>query len=245
MTRIVWTRAIQPRPSVRAWVAWCLTLLLTLSACAPSAEPETTAAGTVLTGTVSYDPATTGGSWSYLPNGATLEDVPVVVTALGPTVVDGVVREAWRMTGRGFDVTWFRERRADGRYLVREERPGTEITFDPPILELPSGPLQVGDIWSGSTQATVTFPDAAPENRRSALRVDWSTTVVDRRTISVPAGTFDAFVLNFVTRTFDDQGTIVEQLTQEQWFVPYVGEVRTENALFLLSSNVLGLPRAP
>jgi hypothetical protein len=216
-----------------------------LVACAPAADPEPTSSGTVLTGTVAYDPATTGATWTYLPNGATLEDAPVVITALGPTVLDGSVREAWRMTGRGFDVTWFRERGPGGRYLVREERPGTEIVFDPPILELPSTPLQVGDIWTGSTQATVTFPDAAPDNRTSTLRVDWSTTVVDRRTVSVPAGTFDAFVLNFVTRTFDDQGTVVEQLTQESWFVPYVGEVRTENALFLASSNVLDLPRAP
>jgi hypothetical protein len=71
------------------------------------------------------------------------------------------------------------------------------------------------------------------------------TTVVDRREVTVTAGTFEVFVLNFTSRTTDESGEVVDELTQETWFAPYLGEVRTENGFFLVDSNLLGLPRAP
>src|SRR6056297_3609043 len=194
-------------------------IVLLIGACAPAASEETEAV-TTPTGPVAYVPRATGAAWAYLPDRATLDEPRVVVRVEGPTVVDGTVRTAWRMVGRGLDIRWFREHRDDGTFLVREERPG-------------------------ATTATVRFPEAAPENRTSTLALDWITTVVDRRPVTVAAGTFEVFVLNFTTRTLDEDGTVLEELTQETWFSPYLGEVRTENEFFLVDSNLLGLPREP
>jgi len=63
--------------------------------------------------------------------------------------------------------------------------------------------------------------------------------------VTVAAGTFEVFVLNFTSRTLDEDGVVLEELTQETWFAPYLGEVRTENGFFLVDSNLLGLPREP
>ncbi|MDZ7707529.1 MAG: hypothetical protein U5J97_06470 [Trueperaceae bacterium] len=215
-----------------------------VAGCAPTVSEETEAV-TQPTGPLAYVPRETGAAWSYLPDRATLDEARVVVRVEGPTVVDGQVRTAWRMVGRGLEVRWFREHREDGTYLVREERPGTVITFDPPILEMVSGPLRVGQNWTGATTATVLFPEATAENRTSTLALEWVTTVVDRRSVTVAAGTFDVFVLNFTSRTLDEDGVVLEELTQETWFSPYLGEVRTENGFFLVDSNLFGLPREP
>ena len=237
--------AWRPRVGRLARAALTGTLLIgLLAACAPQTAEETEAV-TVPTGPVAYRPVATGATWAYLPDRATLDEPRVVVRIEGPTVLDGQVRTAWRMVGRGLDVTWFRDHRPDGTYLVREERPGARILFDPPVLELEAGPLRVGQSWGGRTTATLVFPDAAPENRSTVLPLEYRTTVVDRRTVSVAAGTFEVFVLNFTTRTFDETGAVVEELTQETWFSPHLGEVRTENGFFLVDSNLLGLPPAP
>lgn len=221
--------------------ALCLALVVLLSGCVPEAGQAE--AATQPTGPLAYVPTETGATWAYLPDRASLDEPRVIVRVEGPTVVDGVVRTAWRMVGRGLEVRWFREHRSDGTYLVREERPGTRILFDPPIQELPSGPFRVGQTWGGETTATLIFPDAAPENRSSSLPLEYRSTIVDRREVTVPAGTYEVFVLNLTTRTYDEQGTITEELTQETWYAPYLGEVRTENGFFLVDTNLEGLPR--
>lgn len=218
-------------------------LVALLSACAPTVG-ETQVVDDP-TGPVAYVPTSTGAAWAYLPDRAKLDEPRVVVRIEGPTVLAGEVRTAWHMVGRGFDITWFREHREDGTYLVREERPGTLITFDPPIQEWTAGPFRVGQTWSGSTTATVVFPDAAPENRQTSLTLEYVTTIVDRRDVTVAAGTFEVFVLDFTSRTFDEEGTILEELNQQTWFSPHLGEVRTETGLFLVDSNLIGLPKLP
>jgi hypothetical protein len=220
-----------------------IALLALLGACVPAASEETTAV-TTPTGPVAYQPTATGATWAYLPERATLDEPRVVVRVDGPTVVDGQVRTAWRLVGRGLEVAWFREHRDDGTFLVREERPGTRITFDPPLQELQAGPFRVGQTWGGTTTATLVFPGAAPENRRQSLALEYRTTIVDRREVTVAAGTFEVFVLNFTSRTFDESGAVVEELTQETWYAPHLGEVRTENGFFLVASNLIGLPAA-
>ena len=234
---------VRPLRPLRA-AASLLALVALLASCVPAASEEAEVVS-VPTGPLSYAPTATGARWTYLPDGATLDEPRVVMTVEGPTVVDGEVRTAWHMVGRGLDVRWFRAHLEDGTYLVREERPGTIITFDPPILEMPSGPLRVGQSWRGDTTATLRFPDAEPENRLSSLDLQWVSTVVDRRTVTLAAGTFEVFVLNFTSRTLDEQGRVVEELTQETWFAPYLGEVRTENGFYLIDSNLIALPRAP
>ena len=216
-----------------------------LAACAPGTEEEgpSAQAGSQVVGPLQYVPIATGARWSYLPDGAQLSEPLVVTTVLGPTVLDGQVRTAWRTVGRGLDVRFFRQHGPEGTFLVREERPGTIIEFDPPIRELPGEPLRVGQSWSGETTATVTFPDADAEHRTQRLGLDWVSTVVDRRPVNVPAGPVEVFVLNFTSRSVDEEGNVVEELTQETWFSPYLGQVRTENGFYLVESNLIGLPR--
>ena len=220
--------------------------LVLLGACAPAASGDGPAAqaASQVTGPVAYLPTATGARWSYLPNGAQLSEPLVVTTVQGPTVLDGQVRTAWRTVGRGLDVRFFREHTSEGTFLVREERPGTTITFDPPIRELPTAPLRVGQSWSGETTATVVFPEATTGDTRETLDIEWVNTVVDRRMVTVAAGEFDVFVLNFTSRTTDEDGNVIEELTQETWYSPYLGEVRTENGFFLVESNLTGLPHA-
>ena len=234
-----------PRRTARA-TAVLVVLLGLLAACAPSATEGGPAAQseTQVTGPVQYFPSATGARWSYLPDGAQLSEPLLVTTVLGPTVLDGQIHTAWRSYGRGLDVRHFRTHGPDGTFLVREERPGTVIEFDPPIRELPGDPLRVGQSWTGQTVATVTFPEAEAERRTQQLTVDWNITVVDRRTVDVVAGEFEVFVLNFTSRSMDEAGNTVEELNQETWFSPYLGQVRTENGMSLVESNLIDLPRA-
>jgi hypothetical protein len=59
---------------------------------------------------------------------------------------------------------------------------------------------------------------------------------VDRRRVTVAAGSFDVYVLNLVTQTLAADGP-GEKLTQEIWFSPYVGEVRTDSGYYLVEMN--------
>ena len=68
--------------------------------------------------------------------------------------------------------------------------------------------------------------------------------VVDQRTVTIPAGEVTVYVIDFVTRTFGADGEIVDELVQEVWFAPHVGEVRTENGYFLVETNFLDAPLA-
>ena len=224
-------------------IAWIATLAL-LAACAPAAEDQAELVETP-TGPLAYHPTPTGAVWSYLPERATLSESRLNTRIEGPTVLDGQVRVSWRTAGRGLEIRHFREHRSDGTYLFRTERPGTILTYDPPIHEMPDRELRVGDRWDGATTVTTRFPEARPENREQVLDVDYVTTVVDRRSVTVPAGTFEVFVLNFTSRTLDDSGEVIEEFTQERWFAPYLGIVRNEQGHLLVDSNLLELPRAP
>lgn len=211
---------------------------LVLAACAPAADERVTVEQ--LTEPVTFYPSQTGARWEYLPDGARVSDPRLVRTIQGPSVLDGEVWVAWRTSGRGLDQTSFRQVTSDGVFLKRRLRPGTVITFDPPIQEFPpQSQLRVGATWAGETTAVLEFPQANPENRRASLDLTYTYTVVDRRTVTLLAGEFETFVVNLVTRTFDEDGTIVEELQQETWFVPYVGEVRIDSGHYLVDSNVL------
>ena len=90
-----------------------------------------------------------------------------------------------------------------------------------------------------SAEATPACIKAIAENQNRVVSIEYRYTVVDRRTVTLAAGTFEVFVIDFVTRTFDEEGTVLEELTQETWFSPFVGEVRTSDELFLVTANFL------
>ena len=224
----------------------CLTLvpllLLVLAACAPTGSDERVGVQQ-LTEPITYYPSQTGARWEYLPNGVRLDEPRIVETIEGPSVLEGDVWIAWHLVGRGLDITRYRQYRPDGVFLKREDKIGTQITFDPPMKAGPAeGELRVGSTWSGHTTVTVDAPESnSPEARRS-LDVDYVYTVVDKRNVTLAAGTFEVFVVSFTSRTVDENENITNELTQQHWFAPFVGDVRDEANNFLVASNVLAPP---
>lgn len=234
-----------PRAPLAGVLPAVLAALLLLGACAPAAD-EARVEVRQLSAPVSYYPHQTGARWAYLPNDARLSEDPLLVAVEGPTVLDGEVWIAWLLAGRGLEEVSYRQYRPDGVYLKRRLRPGTVIDFAPPIREFPAeGSLRVGATWSGETQVTLSFPEARQENRERVFEVMYTYTVVDQRPVTLASGTFEVFVVALTTRTFDEEGGIAEELTEQIWYAPFVGEVRTDNDFFLVDSNVLGAATTP
>lgn len=225
-------------PAVKLLAA---SLLLFLAACAPTAESPRVDVEQ-LSEPISFYPFQAGAHWEYLPDGARLSDPSTVVRVEGPTVVAGEVWVAWHARGRGLDQMSYRDNRPSGVFLLREDRLGTTFTFNPPLQEYPpSAQLRVGANWSGSTTVQLSADNG---RQQRTLEVDYVYTVVDRRPVTTPAGQFDVFVIDFTSRTFDEEGNITEELTQQTWFSPFVGEVRTRNGHLLVSTNVISSDKA-
>ena len=219
-----------------------LAAVIALASCAPASDGERITVDQ-LGGAISFYPQEAGAIWQYLPEEARLDEPRLFSAVEGPTVLEGELWIAWRTLGLGFDTRYFRQYRPDGVYLRRKIQPGTIFTFDPPLREFPEAEsLRVGATWSGETRVRAEFPEAPPENRIAEADVDYVYTVVDLRTITIAAGEFEVFVINFVTRTFDDAGAVVSELVQEVWFAPSIGEIRTENGYFLVEANFLEAP---
>lgn len=213
------------------------TALLLTAACAPVADTERVDVRQ-LAAPPSFYPQETGLRWAYLRDGARLDDPRYVKTVEGPAVLEGEVWIAFRLFGGGQDTTHFRQFRADGVYLKRQERPGGSFTFDPPIRELPGETeLRVGARWSGTTVAHANFPQAAVGQRRFTQEISYNYLVVDRRTVVVADREYDVFVISRTARTLDEDGDVVDELTQQMWFAPNVGKVRHENQWFLIETN--------
>lgn len=219
----------------RAWPF--AALLILVAACAPAPDPGRVDVQQLMAAPSSY-PQETGLRWSYLRDGARLDAPRYVETVEGPAVVDGDVWIAFRLVGGGQDTTHFRQFRPDGVFLRRQTRPGGSITFDPPILELPAeGELRVGAVWGGNTTSRWDFPQAPLGQRRFDLQIEYVYMVVDRREVAVAGRSYDVFVISRTTRTFDDEGAITEEFTQQLWFALGVGKVRHENGWFLVETN--------
>lgn len=217
-----------------------LLLVVIVAACAPAVDDGPRVIVEQLTDPVSFYPMETGATWQYLPDTARLAEPRVVRLVQGPTVLNGRLVTGWRLIGRGIDEQNFRTYGSDGVLLWRTTKPGSIIDFDPPVREFPAqSQLEEGATWGGETTATVRYPEARAENRESSLDIRYDYTVVDRRTATVPAGEFEIYVIDFNSVTFDDQGNLLEELTQTSWFAPFVGQVRTENGYFLVETNFL------
>jgi hypothetical protein len=212
---------------------------LTLIACAPSGTTERVSVDQ-FQGQVSYYPKEAGASWSYLPANAAVDSQPLVYSIEGPFVINDDIWVATSLVGVGMDGVRYRQYRPEGVFLLREVASGVEVTHDPPIQEFPpEGELRVGATWTGDTTTTLFFPDAKTDEQHQTIQVNYTYTVVDERTINLNAGDFSIFVINLVGRRFDDTGNESETTTQEIWFTPYVGEIKTREGFFLVDSNVL------
>ena len=220
-------------------LVYALAACLGLAACAPAAAPRISV--TQLSEAPTYYPHPTGAAWSYLPEGEA-ENAPALTQQVeGPTLLDGRTLTAWHASGRGFDTRTYRDYRGDGVFIPRETGPGYVTTIRPAIREWPrERTLKVGSYWGGEAVATVHFTDA---DKREHVRLKYRYEVVDQRPVTTPAGTFEVFVVSFESRSYGAAGKPQEVLRQELWFAPFVGEIKTDTGLVLLSSNML--PEAP
>jgi hypothetical protein len=217
-----------------------------LTSCAPGATNEKPIEVKQFAGEVSYYPHEVGASWAYLGEGEPSDAARFVMTVQGPTVVNGDLWIVTSAVGKGLDIAWYRQYRPEGVFLLRESRPGTEINYDPPIQEMPAeGSLRVGSTWSGESTVTVYFPDAKrPEDRTLVRKFNYTYTVVDeRKSLNTPAGDFNAFVIDFVVRTYDTEGNEVPcngtgECKYTTFFSPNVGEIRTRSSYYLVQTNV-------
>ena len=217
-----------------------IVVALFVSACTPTTQSDDRVGVLQLTDPITYYPFQTGAAWEYLQQGARLTDPRTTVVVEGPTVVDNGVWIGWRLIGPAREKRSYRQVNASGVFLHSEVRLGiTTLTYDPPIQEYPpQGSLRVGALWTGETDVTLQLYDGSePEVRHLA----YTYTVVDRRTVTVPAGEVDVFVINLTSRLFDEDGTQVDEETYETWFSPYVGEVRLNTGHVLMRSNVPAL----
>lgn len=211
-------------------------LLVVLAACAPASEAPRVDVQQ-LTEPISYYPFQAGARWAYLPDRARLTDPTTLVQVEGPTILGSEVWVAWHSRGRGLDQMSYRQIKPTGVFLGREERLGTTFSFDPPLQEYPAeGQLRVGAQWSGNTTVSMSIDEG---KQRRDMELDYSYTVVDKRLVTVPAGEFEVFVIDFVSRTYDENGDLTEEFSRQSWFAPYIGEVRTQAGHVLVSSNAI------
>lgn len=236
MVAPVWARYI--RGMNQKMALFMALFLLGVIGCAPGSGDPGRVEVEQVTGPAEFYPHQTGAIWYYLPSGERLDATRVARRVEGPTMIGGRRLVASREVGRGRDNSEFRDYRADGVFVVRRTRPGALIEFDPPLQEWPAeGELRVGSSWAGETTAELTFTEARPENRRQTLKVRYACEVVDRRTVSVVAGSFAVFVTNCERESINDDGETVETLRQEIWFAPFIGEIRTDTGDILVDTN--------
>ena len=219
----------------------CLGLIALVTGCLPQTEEAERVTVDQFAGSVSFYPQETGIVATYVPPGGSLESPALQQIIEGPTVLNDDIWIATSIVGVGLSGYRYRQYRPDGVYRLRETAPGVITTYDPPIREFPAeGELFVGSSWTGETTATVFFADAKPEKQTQIQTVSYTYTVVDKRTINnLPVGPVEVFVVNLVGRLFDADGAVSQEITQEVWFSPYVGEVKTREGFLLIATNTI------
>lgn len=211
-------------------------LLLGLSACAPrTTGPQPTVQTSTPVNAVSFYPSQAGLAWSYLPEGGPTASVPYVLRTLGPNIYAGQTVQALQLTGRGADQTWYRTFSAAGVQLLGLRKPGVNVRLDPPWLEYPAeGAWKLGLTWQGQSNITISGDDGRVQAQGT---LNYSYTVQEQRQQDTPAGKFEVWV---VTRQVSDTVGGLFPATQQLWFTPYVGEIRTPEGLVLVGRNFKG-----
>lgn len=212
----------------------CVAVLLV--ACAPTVGERVSV--TQVQEKPTYYPHGAGMQWAYLAEGETEDQPPMFERVDGPSIVNGQEFIVWSVSGRGVETQTYREYNDRGVFIHREAGPGYVTTIVPAIQEWPApGTLRVGQSWGGEGEATVNFVEAGAQDQ---FTVSYRYTVVDKRRITTLAGTFDVFVVSFESSSQGgSSANNGEVLRQELWFTPNVGNVRTKNNLYLVSSNIL------
>ena len=219
--------------------ARCLHVLLLpalLAACAPAqqARQAPVTASTSIS-QVSFYPFQAGLNWSYLPDGDTQGGQPYTLKALGPSVFGSVQAQAYNLSGRGADQTSYRLISAQGVQLLGFRKPGLSVRLDPPWQEaLAEESWKVGLAWQGESDITVQSDDG---RTNVSGKVKYSYRVLDQRSVSIGTQSYRVWVVN---RQITDTVGGLFPASQEQWFMPYVGDIRTPEGLLLTGRNFAG-----
>lgn len=208
-------------------------LVPALGACAPRTDPAVAPVrASIPVSSVGFYPQQTGLTWTYVPEDETVGDLPYVLRALGPTIFTGESVSATQMTGRGAEQTWYRRVGADGVFLLGLRKPGVTVALNPAWQEYPAeNAWKVGLVWQGKSAVTVASDDGQVKARGT---LNYRYEVQDRRQVTTRAGTFSVWV---VTRQMSDDVGGLFPATQQLWFTPFVGEVRTPEGLLLTGRN--------
>ena len=219
--------------------ARCLHVLLLpalLAACAPAQQArQAPVTASTSVSQVSFYPFQAGLNWSYLPDGDTQGGQPYTLKALGPSVFGSVQAQAYNLSGRGADQTSYRLISAQGVQLLGFRKPGLSVRLDPPWQEaLAEGAWKVGLAWQGESSITVQSDDG---RTNVSGKVKYSYRVLDQRNVSIGTQSYRVWVVN---RQITDTVGGLFPASQEQWFMPYVGDIRTPEGLLLTGRNFAG-----
>ena len=211
-------------------------LPLLLAACAPAQQAQQApVTATTAVSQVSFYPAQAGLSWSYLPDGESASGLPYTLRALGPAVFGAVQAQTFSLSGRGADQTSYRLISAQGVQLIGFRKPGLSVQLDPPWLERPAeGAWRVGLSWQGESGIKVQSDDGRVG---VSGKVNYSYRVLDQRNVTIGGGKYSVWVIN---RQITDTVGGLFPASQEEWFTPYVGDVRTAEGLLLTGRNFSG-----
>ena len=219
--------------------ARCLHVLLLpalLAACAPAQQArQAPVTASTSVSQVSFYPFQAGLNWSYLPDGDTQGGQPYTLKALGPSVFGSVQAQAYNLSGRGADQTSYRLISTQGVQLLGFRKPGLSVRLDPPWQEaLAEGAWTVGLAWQGESNITVQSDDG---RTNVSGKVKYSYRVLDQRGVSIGTQSYQVWVVN---RQITDTVGGLFPASQEQWFMPYVGDIRTPEGLLLTGRNFAG-----
>jgi len=212
-----------------------LALLALLGACAPQANTPANEPFARVQEPVAFYPHTLGLYWVYLPQNDPPNYPPFRLSVLGPGQWDGEVATQMRFSGRGQERIYYRRFSEAGVELLgfKEQITLTKVSYDPPMLEYPPEDLlRPGYRWGGRSTTQSVFQLPSGNMEQATLVIDYTYEVKGMSRVEVPAGIFEAYVIELTVS--DDQGN---SLVQEIWFVPHVGEVRTREGLVLIETN--------
>lgn len=158
--------------------------------------------------------------------------LPYNYSNLGRTIFNNKNVEAAVMRGRGAEQTWYRTYNSKGVNLHGFSKPGAMLILDPPLLEAPAEKAwRVGLIWQGKSNFKL-FDDNG--EIQSEGNMNYKYVVQDRRVVTTPAGKFRVWM---VTRQMNDSVGGMFPATQQYWFAPYIGEIKTAEGLLLVDRN--------
>jgi len=213
-----------------------LTLLVLVGACAPQqTTPSEEPTFPRVQGPVDFYPHSIGLYWIYLPQGDPPDYPKYRLSVLGPGQWDKQTATQERFSGRGQERIYFRRYSEAGVELLgfKEQITLTKVTFNPPMLEYPPEELlRPGYRWGGRSVTSSVFLLPSGNMQQATLTIDYNYEVKGMKQVQVPAGIFDAYVIELTVT--DDKGN---QTVQEIWFVPHVGEVRTREGLLLIEKS--------